>query len=167
MNLPISELVICETNVDAFISYCLRDIPVKTFNRMRLFLIPLYDTAMTCLDFGYYQFNNEYKPVKDYPDCFLMEMQGQALLQVHVSFPNMTELGLNLDSDSMALEPELQKKFIDKLFLPACKLFSRRALTTAVEAHMPSLSLVDCSILMRIHPFLLTLWPLWWRPCAI
>ncbi|KAG2213839.1 hypothetical protein INT47_001108 [Mucor saturninus] len=33
----------------------------------------------------------------------------------------MTELGLNVDSDSMALEPELQKNFIDKLFLPACK----------------------------------------------
>ncbi|KAG2193080.1 hypothetical protein INT47_008905, partial [Mucor saturninus] len=121
MNLPISELVICETNVDAFISNCLRDIPVKTSNRMRLFLSPGYNTAMTRLDFGYYQFNNEKKPVKDYHHCLLMEMQGQALLQVHVIFPNMTELGLNLDSNSMALESELQKKFIDKLFLPACK----------------------------------------------
>ncbi|KAI7890821.1 uncharacterized protein EV154DRAFT_481811 [Mucor mucedo] len=34
----------------------------------------------------------------------------------------MTELGLNLDSDSMALQPSMQKLFVDKLFLPACKV---------------------------------------------
>ncbi|KAG2192719.1 hypothetical protein INT47_012056 [Mucor saturninus] len=88
---------------------------------MHLFLGPGYNTAMTRLDFNYYQFSNEKKHVKDYPHCLLLEMQGQAPLQVNVIFPNMTELGLNLDSDPMALEPELQRTFIDKLFLPACK----------------------------------------------
>ncbi|KAI7874076.1 uncharacterized protein EV154DRAFT_569811 [Mucor mucedo] len=112
--------------VDAFITYGLRDIPLLPDNRVRFYLSPPFSTRITRLDYGTYEHHNFKMPVKDYHHTLLFTMDGQCHLEIHIIFPNMKELGVEMDSDASVLDSFHQAKFANELFLPAVKVSKDR-----------------------------------------
>ncbi|KAI7888066.1 uncharacterized protein EV154DRAFT_594652 [Mucor mucedo] len=54
-------------------------------------------------------------------------MDGQCHLEIHIIFPNVKELGVEMDSDASVLDSFHQAKFANELFLPAVNVSKDRA----------------------------------------
>ncbi|KAG2193096.1 hypothetical protein INT47_009227 [Mucor saturninus] len=127
---PIEELEICGIDVDAFITHCLRNVPLLPDDRVRFHLSPPFSTGMTRLDYGTYEHNNTKMAVKNYHHTLLFTMEGQCHLDIHIVFPNMNELGVEMNNDATVLDSVYQAKFVNELFLPAVKVCKKRAFSS-------------------------------------
>ncbi|KAI7891927.1 uncharacterized protein EV154DRAFT_562778 [Mucor mucedo] len=96
----VEELEICDVNVDAFITHGLRDIPLLPDNCVRFYLSPPFSTRITRLDYGTYEHHNFKMPVKDYHHTLRFTMDGQCHLEIHIIFPNMKELGVEMRTET-------------------------------------------------------------------
>ncbi|KAI7870075.1 uncharacterized protein EV154DRAFT_487872 [Mucor mucedo] len=112
---------LCEVNIDALISYPLKELKIMTKTRLKLSLSPNWKQAMTRLDFGYLTFRGERDSVKNYPHTLLLETFSEACMNIHVLFPNMKKMNLGVSNPRRMLGTALQKTFTDRLLIPAIR----------------------------------------------
>ncbi|KAI7863202.1 uncharacterized protein EV154DRAFT_489099 [Mucor mucedo] len=116
-----SDPTICEINIDAFISHASKVVPIKPKTRVKLFLSPHWGTALNRLEFGSFTFCGDKDYIKNYPHTLLFELSSEALMKIHIVFPNMKQKNLGMQGRKRILSAGCQRKFTDKLLLPALK----------------------------------------------
>ncbi|KAI7890965.1 uncharacterized protein EV154DRAFT_509588 [Mucor mucedo] len=112
---------LCEVNIDAFISYPLKELPIMPKTRWKLSLSPNWKHALTRLDFGHFTFRGERDYVKNYPHTLLLEAFSEACMNIHVLFPNMKKMKLGVSNARRMLGSAAQKTFTDRLLVPAIR----------------------------------------------
>ncbi|KAI7888067.1 uncharacterized protein EV154DRAFT_484470 [Mucor mucedo] len=112
---------LCEVNIDAFISYPLKELKIMPKTRLKLSLSPHWKQALTRLDFRYFTFRGERDSVKNYPHTLLLEAFSEAYMHIHVLLSNMKKMKLGVKNSRRMLGAAVQKTFTDRLLIPAIR----------------------------------------------
>ncbi|KAI7863927.1 uncharacterized protein EV154DRAFT_586134 [Mucor mucedo] len=112
---------LCKVNIDAFISYPLKELTIMPKTLLKLSLSPNWKHAWTPLDFGYFTFCGERDSVKNYPHTLLLEAFSEAYMHIHVLFPNMKKMKLGVRIPEGMLGTDAQKTFTDRLLIPTIR----------------------------------------------